>query len=259
MKCPHSRCKFAQLLVQNWPCHARPCLQALARRLEEAVETGLAEEAEFSLIQEASSAAAAALGSPRSPAAGPGVEQQQQQAGEQQQGQQGTAGGEQGLVDSSSQQTQQPPAQQQQQADAASSAWQALLVPLAAVAQVDVRPRAADTAAAVLFSACRAHCGCLSPQQWLRLYQNVLQPLLALPLGDSGYTARMDSAHMLPPASTLLAAAPHGLAPVDGSSGREEGHMRRWTSASGVGGGGGEGGALPAAVPAVLSFEGLDR
>ncbi len=220
------------------------------------METGLAEEAELSLIQEASSAAAAALGSPRSPAAGPRVEQQQQHAGEQQQG---TAGGEQGLVDSSSQQTQQPPAQQQQQADAASSAWQALLVPLAAVARVDVRPRAADTAAAVLFSACRAHCGCLSPQQWLRLYQNVLQPLLALPSGDSGCTARMDSAHMLPPPSTLLAAAPHGLAPVDGSSGREEGHMRRWTSASGVGGSGGEGGALLAAVPAVLSFEGLDR
>lgn len=238
-------------------------MQTLARRLEEAVEAGQAEEAHLSLVQ----LERGGMASPRSPEAGSERQQQQLAAAAALPAKQQEEGAELLARAGNRAAEQQPASVQQQQAtaeeeQAATGAWQALLVPLAAVARVDVRPRAADAAAAVLFSTCKAHCGGLSPSQWLRLCQAVLLPLLALPADDEsaqegGLAARLDSAHMLGPHSSLPAAAagPSGMAV--GSNSREA-VDRRSTSASGTGGGPGSDG-LPTAVPSALSFEGLDR
>ena len=135
------------------------------------------------------------------------------------------------------------------------AAWQMLLVPLAAVARVDVRPRVADTAAAVLLQVLKLHCGSLGPQQWLRLYQAVLQPLLALPADFGAASAaadRLDSTHLpLSSPNTLPA-----LAAASGSGSGVGSHseaVRRTTTMDGHLDG------LPTAVPTLLSFEGLDR
>lgn len=117
--------------------------------------------------------------------------------------------------------------QQQQPPDSVTMAWQVLLVPLAVVARLDARPRVADAAAAVLLQALKLHGDALAPQQWLHLYQHVLQPLLALPAD-----------------AAAAASAGHSLG---------EAGARRTSTGTGVWEG------MPTVVPDALSFEGLDR
>lgn len=145
--------------------------------------------------------------------------------------------------------------QEGQLLDRGAAAWQMLLVPLAAVARVDVRPRVADTAAAVLLQVLKLHGGSLGPQQWLCLYQAVLQPLLALPADfgvPSAVADRLDSTQLplsSPTTSPALAAA-SGLGSGVGSHSEA---VRRTTTMDGHLDG------LPTAVPTLLSFEGLHR
>ena len=151
----------------------------------------------------------------------------------------------------------------QQPADGVAAAWQVLLVPLAAVARLDVRPRVADTAAAVLLQALKLHGDSLTPQQWLCLYQAVLQPLLALPVdlaASAAATARLDGAHLplVSPATPTAAAAASDLS-VSGGKGMPDGGGSLADAARRTTTGGGSLEGLPAAVPAMLSFEGLDR
>ncbi len=199
-------------------------------------------------------------------------QQAQQQQQQQQPGDEGPSHGGSNATDlsldawrsDSLQQGAQPPAaaEQQQAADAATAAWQALLVPLAAVARLDVRPRAADAAAAVLLSICHSDWERLSPPQWARLFESVLQPLLALPAdvaAEDAALCRLDGAHMLGPSSSPLVAPPGSsasaaFAGTAGSSGSEAPGSRRTTS-----GGNAVGDHLPTVVPAALSLEGLDR
>lgn len=151
----------------------------------------------------------------------------------------------------------------QQLADGVAAAWQVLLVPLAAVARLDVRPRVADTAAAVLLQALKLHGDSLTPQQWLCLYQAVLQPLLALPVdlaASAAAAARLDGAHLplASPATPAAAAAASDLS-VSGGKGMPDGGGSLAEAARRTTTGGGSLEGLPAAVPAMLSFEGLDR
>ena len=282
-------------------CHH--CIQALARRLDEALLSGVADDVALSVAladgprsptpgerHAAPPAVAAAVGA-ASEAAGPAPEQERGRSASQPAELTSAASGSGGtdlsfsLWRSSSQPTAQPGAaapgraggDQQPSAAAAAAAaqqagppadgatvgWQVLLVPLAAVARVDVRPRVADAAAAVLLQVLKLHGEGLTPQQWLHLYQTVLQPLLALPTDAAtaaAAAARLDGAHLplASPATPTAAAAATGspASAGDGVAGAPGGFaeaVRRTTT----GGGALEG--LPAAVPAMLSLEGLDR
>ncbi len=171
------------------------------------------------------------------------------------------AGGDQLLATSTSMAAAQQQQQQGQVVDGVTATWQVLLVPLAAVARVDVRPRVADTAAAVLLQVLKLHGDGLTPQQWLRLYQVVLQPLLALPADSdtaAAAGARLDDAHLpLASPATPTAAASGFPAPALHAAAAGGGSFPEAARRTTTGGGSLEG--LPAAVPSVLSFEGLDR
>ena len=200
-------------------------MQALARRLDEATAAGSLDNGP------ALAAALEALQMPGSPTASPSKEEEQPPL---------AAAGS--LERAGSLQVQQQPAPAAvvaaaAAADGVAAAWQTLLVPLAAVARLDGRPRAADAAAAVLLQVFKQHGDSLSPQLWQRLYQMVLLPLLALPADPSA-----------------AGIAPGLAAAGSSSSGAVELVSRRCTT-----GGGGAAESLPTAVPAALSFEGLDR
>ena len=202
----------------------RTSLQALARRLDEATAAGgLDNGAALAAVLDA-------LQLPGSPTASPAKEEQPPLAAA---GSLEPAGS---LQRNSSLQVQQPAAAAAA-ADGVTAAWQTLLVPLAAVARLDGRPRAADAAAAVLLQVFKLHGDSLSPQQWQRLYQAILLPLLALPTD--------------PP---VAGTAPGVAAAGSSSSGTVELVSRRTTT-----GGGSAAESLPTAVSAALSFEGLDR
>jgi hypothetical protein len=202
-------------------------LQALARRLDEATAAGGLDNGA------ALAAALETLQMPASPTASPAKEEQSLPAAARSSLE--PAGS---LQRNSSLQVQQPPpGAAAAAADGVAAAWQTLLVPLAAVARLDGRPRAADAAAAVLLQVFKLHGDSLSPQQWQRLYQSVLLPLLALPADP-----------------TAAGSAPGPTAAESSSSGAVELVTRRSTT-----GGGGAVDSLATAVPAALSFEGLDR
>lgn len=167
-----------------------------------------------------------------------------------------------------------PPQQQERPVDTASAAWQALLVPLAAVARLDVRPRVADAAAAVLLQIFKLHGDSWTPQQWLCLYCSVLLPLLALPSdapAPAAVAARLDGAHQAlssPRTAALAGAAVAGASPTSSAGGAassisfgEAAGARRSTTggASALAAGALYAEGLPTEVPEALSFEGLDR
>lgn len=72
---------------------------------------------------------------------------------------------------------------------AALPAWRLVLLPLAAAARLDVRPKVADTAAAVLFQLLKSHGHTFSPALWQALYAAAVAPVLALPGAASAAAA----------------------------------------------------------------------
>ena len=299
------------------PRAATPPVQTLARRVDEALAEGLAEGDAGAVLAAAladsgarsptpgerqhPAVAAAVAPAAAAPVAAAAVEpraRSQSQPAELPPAAVGGGGGEAGaaLLRASSQPSrlQPPPPQQQpaggsqqaatqqqqeqqQPADVAVAVWQAVLVPLAAVARVDVRPRVADAAAAVLLQIFKQHGEGLAPQQWLALFQSVLLPLLALPADGAAASARLGGAHpaLHRPASTPKAAGIAAAAAAGGSPGSPAGASapRRRSSLSEAAAGGAAAGrsagaappgvvgaeGLPGEVPAALSFEGLDR
>jgi hypothetical protein len=149
-------------------------------------------------------------------------------------------------------------------ADGAVAAWHALLVPLATVARTDARPHVADAAAAVLMQLLRQHAGSLSPPQWQHLVESTLLPLLALPAAVPGPSHgqqlqnNQEGGSLAEPASSTAVEA---AAAVNGASGTAAAAAdRRPTLGLHSDSAAGEPEAVPAsAVPAWLSFEGLDR